>query len=279
MSRFLLASAAIVAIALPVRADRMAPIAQPIERALRTPVVVVGKVTAVEKDAVEATLYPGTTNKVAHKIAVVKIETNLAGADNTTHLKVGFVPAGAGGRRGPDNPTLKEGQEWLFFLVKHHTGEFYAIPYMTPPLDATAAGFKGQVEAVKNALAIIADPAKALKVAKAEDRFAAAVLIAYKLRTPPEGSFKGTEGVALTADESRPILKALVESAWKDDPGFTTISGYRSFVMLGLTEADGWKAPAAEAGKDYVELTRTAYIKWLDGPGKDYRIKKLVPKK
>jgi hypothetical protein len=279
MSRFLLVSAAIVAIALPARADRIAPIAQPIERALRSPVVVVGKVTAVEKDAVETTLYPGASNKVAHKIAAVKVETNLAGADNTTHLKVGFVPPGAGGRRGPENPELKEGQEWLFFVTKHHSGEFYAIPYMTPPLDAKAPGFKGQVEAVKKVLATVADPAKALKTEKAEDRFAASVAIIYKLRTPPEGSFKGTEAVTLTADESRPILKALAESAWKDDPGFTTISGYRSFVMLGLTEADGWKAPAAEAGKDYVELTRAAYTKWLDGPGKDYRIKKLVPKK
>ena len=39
------------------------------------------------------------------------------------------------------------------------------------------------------------------------------------------------------------------------------------------------EAAAPEAGKDFVELTRAAYVKWLDGPGKDYRIKKLVPKK
>src|SRR4051812_32739446 len=122
MLRLSLVALAIVVIAVPASADRMAPIARPVERALRTPVVVVGKVTAIEKDPIDAPPYPGATNKVAYKIAVVKVETNLAGAANTTHLKVGFVPAGAGGRRGPENPDLKEGEEWLFFLTKHHGG-------------------------------------------------------------------------------------------------------------------------------------------------------------
>src|SRR5262245_37577378 len=117
--RIVLALLGVVALASSARADRIAPIAQPVERALRVPVVVVGKVAAVEKEPVEATLYPGATQKVAHKIAVVKVETNLLGAANTTHLKVGFVPSGTAGirpGRGPDNPELKEGQEWLFFL-------------------------------------------------------------------------------------------------------------------------------------------------------------------
>jgi len=279
MSRLLLVALALMGLALPAKADRIAPVANPVERALRVPVVVVGKVTAIEKDAVDAELYPGAGKKVAHKIAVVKVETDLAGAAGATHLKIGFVTAAAGLRRGPDNPELKEGQEWLFFLVKHHAGEFYSIPYMTPPLDAKAANAKAQIEEVKKVLALVADPAKAMKVEKAEDRFAAAVTIVFKLRTPPEASYKGVETAALTADESRPLLKALAEGAWKADPGERSVNAYRSFVLLGLTEADGWKPPVAEAGKDYVELTRTAYIKWLDGPGKDYRIKKLIPKK
>src|SRR5262245_13296778 len=80
MSRFLIASLVVIVVAIPASADRMAPIARPVERALRTPVVVVGKVTAIEKDPVDATLYPGAQQKVSFKIAVVKVETNLAGA-------------------------------------------------------------------------------------------------------------------------------------------------------------------------------------------------------
>src|SRR5262245_26389924 len=137
MLRVVLIAFAVTVFTLPARADRAAPIAHPVERALRVPVVVVGKVTAIEKDTIDAPLYPGSTNKVTHRIAVVKIETNLIGADGTTHLKVGFVTAGTPGirpGRGPDNPELKEGQEWLFFLTKSPAGGFHIIPYMTPPV-------------------------------------------------------------------------------------------------------------------------------------------------
>ena len=45
-------------------------------------------------------------------------------------------------------------------------------------------------------------------------------------------------------------MKALGEGAWKADTGLPTLNGFRTFAMLGLTERDDWKAPAAEAGKD-----------------------------
>ncbi|MBN9122335.1 MAG: hypothetical protein J0I06_24880 [Planctomycetes bacterium] len=273
MSRFLPIIPALLIVGAPARADRIAPAFSPAERALRAPVVVVGKVTAIEKDTIDARAYPGAANKLAYKIAVVKIETGLAGTDGVTHVKIGFTT----GRRY--ETALTEGQEALFFLTKHHEGPFYIVPYMAPPMDAKAANFKQQVEEAKTVLALVADPAKALKAEKAEDRFAAAVAVVFQLRMPRMEAPRGTEAVALTADESRPILKALAEGAWKVDRFDQTLNGYRSFVLLGLTEADGWKPPAPEAGKDVVELTRAAYIKWLDGPGKDYRIKKLVPKK
>ena len=53
----------------------------------------------------------------------------------------------------------EEGQEWLFFLVKHHDGTFHAIPYMTPPLDTKSPGADKQIDAVKKVLATVADPA------------------------------------------------------------------------------------------------------------------------
>ena len=270
-----------LAFASPVRADRIAPIALPVERALRVPMVVVGKVTGIEKETVEAPLYPGATNKVPHKIAVVKIESGLAGADGITHLKIGFVPSGTAGiraGRGPDNPELKEGQEWLFFLTKHADTGFYTIPYMTPPVESKSTDYKAQIDITKKILAVITDPAKALKAEKAEDRYQAAVALVTKYRTP----FDGTPEVEITplpADESRPILKALAEGVWKRDPAAGHLNGLAAFYQLGLTDADGWKAPVAKAGEDFTETTRQAFIRWRDGPGKDYQIKKLVPKK
>ncbi len=281
MLRASLVAIALLAVAATARADRIGPITSPVERALRAPVVVVGKVTSVEKDTIDAPLYTGSTQKVAHKIAVVKIESGLTGAENLTHIKIGFVPTNAPGirpGRGPENPELKEGQEWLFFLTKNADGGFHAIPYMLPPVESKAADYKAQFASVKKVLAAIADHAKALKAEKAEDRFEAAIVILYKLRTVPEGSIGPMENVPLTAEESRPILKALTEGAWKTEPAGRTLNGFSAFSMLGLGVADGWKPPAAVAGKDFLEQTREAYATWLDGPGKDYRIKKLVPK-
>lgn len=280
MRRFAFALA-LLALAPAARADRIAPIARPVERALRVPVVVVGKVTAVEKDTVDAAYYAGGP-KVAHKVAVVKVETNLIGAENTTHVKIGFVPPAPNLRRGPDNPDLKVGDEFLFFLVKSPGGaNFYAMTYMTPPVPAAADKFKEQVAEVKGVLALVADPMKALKAAKPEERFAAATAILTKYRTPTEGvAYDKFEQVPISVDESRALLKALAEGAWAVRPaGDDGAHGYGTFSRLGLTDADGWKFPKAEAGKDFAEQVREAFAKWVDGPGKDYRVKKFVEKK
>ncbi len=37
--------------------------------------------------------------------------------------------------------------------------------------------------------------------------------------------------------------------------------------------------PAARPAVDFATETKTAYLTWLDGPGRDYRIKRIVPKK
>lgn len=281
MTRYLLGAVALVALVPPVRADRIAPIAHPVERALRAPVVVVGKVTAVEKDTVDAPLYPGATNKVAHKIAVVKVGTNLIGADNLTHVKIGFVPSGAGGvrpGRGPENPELKEGQEWLFFLTKNEAGNFLAIPYMTPPVESGAPTFKDDVAAVKKVLAVFADPVKALKAEKPAERFDAALALVTRYRTAPEGA-RGVDAVAVPAEESKLILKALAEGEWRTSRAGERMNGLSAFFSLGLTDKDGWKQPQAKAGEDFATVTRAAFATWVDGPGKDYQFKKFVAKK
>ncbi len=274
----------LLALAPAARADRIAPVARPVDRALRVPVVVVGKVTAVEKDTVDAAYFKGGP-KVAHKVAVVKVETNLIGAENTTHVKIGFVPNGTGGirpGRGPENPNLKEGDEFLFFLVKSPGGAaFYVMTYMTPPLPSDAPKFKEQVADVKGVLALVADPAKALRAEKPEARFAAAVAILTKYRTRAEGAaFDDFNEEPIAADESRALLKALAEGKWAPRPaGDDGAHAYAAFAQLGLTDKDGWQYPKAEAGKDFTEQVREAFAKWLDGPGKDYRVKKLVEKK
>jgi hypothetical protein len=242
-----------------------------------------GKVTAIEKDTLDAAPFPGDPTKVAHKIAVVKVETPLAGVTGTTHLKIGFVPPPPPGTRpvrsGIAEPVPAEGQEALFFLTRHHAGDFYTMNWLRAPVDAKDASFKAEVENAKKAAAVLADPLKALKAEQPADRFFAATVLVTKYRSSPENA-DDVQTVKVPAEESRLVLKALAEQKnWAD--GGLVASGTQAMFQLGLTEADGWKPPAPRPGEptDINGMYRDAFTKWLDGPGKTYQITKLVAAK
>jgi hypothetical protein len=269
----------------------------PAQRAISADAVVVGKVTAIEKELVEAAPFVGAPNKVAYKVAVVKVDSALAGANNVTHIKVGFVPPPppappqpvqpglrpAIGRRPNLTPELKEGQEFVFFLAKHPDANFYIMPMMSPPLDVKAEETKKELEEMKKVLDVIADPLKALKSDKPGNRAFAATVMASKYRNFPDAGGE-IEQVAIDAQESKLILKGLAESDWtKLDR--TVPNGMQAFYSLGLTDKDGWVAPkfvrpkAGQPAVNFNQVTKEAFVKWLEGPGKDYVIKKVVPKK
>jgi hypothetical protein len=298
MNQFPYALLAIALVAAPAPALKIA-MKSPTQRAVNADTVVVGKVTAIEKETVEAPPFPGAPNKVQYQVAVVQVQAPLAGANNLTHLKVGFIPppkpAPAAGdapqpavrpirpRPGLALPELKEGQEYVFFLVKHPDAGFYVMPSMSPPISATGDEAKKDIAAVKKVLAAVADPMKALKADKPEDRaFAAEVLIAKYRSYPDLGGEADPQPIP--ADESKLILKGLAEGDWtKLDR--TGPNGMQAFYMLGLSEQDGWVPPKpvpAQPGRppvNFNSVTKDAFVKWLAGPGQDYRVKRLVPRK
>ena len=288
MIRYVLTAAvAALVLATPVEAKRAIRLFTPLDKLVRADAVVVGKVTALEKDTVDATPVAGAPDKIAYTIAVIKVETGLFGAANVTHLKVGFVPPAPVDPAAPVRPgrggfqqqvNLTKGLEGLFFLTKHHSGEFYVVSPMLAPAEAAADGYKEQVALVKQGAAVLADPAKALTAEKAGDRSFAASVLVTKYRAAPEGSEVAT--VKVSADESRLVLKALAEGNWKAEASRADApNAYQAFSQLGLTDADGWKYPVVKPGEDFVEKTRAAFVAWVAGAGKDYQINKLVAKK
>ncbi|MBA4190413.1 MAG: hypothetical protein C0467_20690 [Planctomycetaceae bacterium] len=268
----------------------------PAKRAIMADVVVVGKVTSIEKDLVQAAPYPGAKEKVGFQIAIVKIDTGLIGADKLKEIKVGIIPPpkldpnvkpggpriGGGPRRfGVD---LKEGQELMLFLAKHPSADFYMIPGGTLPVDMKGDQAKKDLESVKQVAAILADPSKALKSDKPEVRAATATIVILKHRNYPVLGGEVQE-VAIGADESKLLLNSLIEGNWSqmgrrfDGPP----SPLEAFQMLGLNPKDGWIEPVIVNNPgappvDYGAIQKDAFMKWLEGPGKDYKIKKLVPK-
>lgn len=285
-----LSIAAIAALMLttPVEAKRAIRIFTPMEKIARADAVVVGKVTAIEKKDVEATPFPGDPNKISYKIAVIKVESGLVGAANITHVKVGFVPPPPAdpaappvrpGRGGFQQVNLTENMEGLFYLTKHHSGEFYTINPIMAPIEAKADGYKDQLAMAKKGATVLTEPMKALKAEKADDRFFAAVMLVNKYRAYPEGGVEA-ETAKVAADESKLVLKALAEANWKGDPNNPEApNAYQAFSLLGLNDKDGWKYPMVKPGEDFIEKTKEAFATWLTGAGKDYQINKWVPKK
>lgn len=284
---FVAAVAALV-LAPSVEAKRAIRIFSPIEKLVRSDVVAVGKVTAIEKDDVLAPQFPGAPEKVAYKIAVVKIETGLFGANNVTHVKIGFVPpvgdpnapqpgGGRPGRGGYQPVNITKDMEALFYLKKHHSADFYTVEPIMAPAGTKDEGYKDQLELVKKGAGVIADPMKALKAEKADDRLFAAALLVTKYRSYPDNAPE-VENVKIGADESKLILKAIAEGDWKKDQDGISPHPYQAFSMLGLQPANGFKFPQVKPGEDFIAKTKEAFTAWLADAGKDYQITKLVAK-
>jgi hypothetical protein len=260
----------------------------PLQRAATADAVIVGKVTAIEKEPIEVTPFPGAPNKVAYKVAVVKVQTPLAGADNLTHVKIAFLPRPAANpnpQPGPIRPRpgflpteLKENDEFLFFLSRHPDGGFYAMSNMSPPIALEGDEGKKTLESVKKLTTALADPMKGLKSQSAEERYLTAGALLTRYRNYPDFAGGGVDQEAIPADESRLILKALLERDWTK-PDVSGMSPTQLFFSLGLNEKDGWTMPKPQQGMNFNVLLKDEFAKWLDGAGKDYRIKKLVSKK
>lgn len=263
-----------------------------VQRAVTADVVVVGKVTAIEKDTIEARPFPTAPTKVEFKVAIVKIDSALAGVNNQTHIKVGFIPQPTVDpnvpppqpglvrppirRPGLQAPELKVGDEYMLFLVKHPEGGFYSMPNMSPPIDMKNDGGKKEAEQIKKVLTALADPMKGLKSAKAEERLLTATSLVMKYRTYPDRGGE-VDQQPIPVEESRLILKALAEAEWnRFDPNGP--NAMQAFYQLGLTPQDGWAQPKAQPGVNYQTQLKTAFTTWVDGAGKNYQIKKLVPK-
>ncbi|QEL20823.1 hypothetical protein [Limnoglobus roseus] len=269
-------ASAVFAQAAPAFATRTATTIQtPAVRAATAEVVAIGKITALESGEVEVPQFANSANKLTFRIAVVKIEDDLAGAAGQTHLKVGFPTTGAAARVGMPAFDWKENAVGLFLVSKHHTGSFYVGTNNGQPIDAAAEGYKNSLVQVKRARAVIADPIQGLKGKEVKDRYFAAAILVQKYRTSTAGQTNKTEGVP--TEESKLILSAVADADW-ENPEKDVPTPYQTFTRLGLTAVDKWQpAPFNGNGNQQVH-TRDEFKKWLEGDGVKYQVKRYTAK-
>ena len=249
-------------------------------------VVIVGTVTSFEKELTEVKAQQGADVATAYTVAVVKIETAIRGLKDTTHVKVGFDLKADRARNKndidfevPRLDKLVENERYLLLLRKHPIGNFYVFDFSTPPLLVTVTEKQtAAIAEAKFAAGAIADPMKALKSEKVEDRALAAVMLLLHYRIAAD---RGTvDLVPIDADENAAILKTIAECDWT-----VPLTGYinlkRGYAFLELSIKDGWYQPKVNPGDNSDAVYQKAFQDWLAGPGVRFRIHKSVfkPKK
>ncbi|GIW79472.1 MAG: hypothetical protein KatS3mg105_1279 [Gemmatales bacterium] len=288
----------------PVAAFRGPPPAA--QHLLRSHTVIVGKITAIEANTVEAEPYPNTTRKVRYQVAVIEIIDRIKGADGLTTLRLGYVAAAQPSpvKSGPGPvpvppgkqpiqqirpvvpkpipryqvpaPKIEKGLEGIFFLKPHHKESFYVAPmaYDVVP-KANNRTYASEVERLKRCAKILQAPKQYLKSKTTSERLLAASLLLAQYNTPPEGAKQVRRVPIDDREESQAILEAIASADWKNwrkiDPA-TGLSPVMLFGELRLSPKDGWNPRF----RNYLTEFPVAAQKWLKEHANSYRVHRWV---
>jgi len=275
------ACVAVLCTALPGRAMMIAPPPGP-QKLVMADTVIVGRVLAIEDKDVEATQVPNAPQKVAYRVAIVRVTETIKGAKGKETIKVAWIapppqlqPVQPGGGIRPfikRYPTvnLAVGQDGLFYLTKHHKEEFYVAPAYYSFLSSQMANYKTEIETARKTVKFIDDPMTGLKAEDAQDRLLAASILVTRYRTRVGPAVK-TE--AIPAEESKLILDIIDKADWNRPFRFGETSAQQLFNQLGLTAQDGWTPPQQiRTPQDYGNAVRD----WIRQHRDTYRIQRFV---
>lgn len=286
----------------PVMAENPGPTAH--QKAVASELVVSGTVT-MEKEKVDLAMYPGQPVKTTYKVATIKVSETLIG-NKVEKVKVLIGPADPtyindlppGAPPQPYYPAylgsiqLIDGQEGVFFLAVHPADKTqFVLLNGNPPLNPLDTKYKDDVAAVKAVAAVYADPVKALKAEKAEDKMRAAAVLVSKYRRYPQ-NFQGPgqpEQKAIPAEEAKLIFQAMMDADWekfdKPQPGEqmdytlnpTNLLGQMQ-IYPGGQKGQGGNFPQVRPapGQGYNAAYKEAFKAWMEADGKNYEIKRFV---
>jgi hypothetical protein len=279
------------------------------DRIVRSDVVVLGRVVALEPKDVETTQSAESPYWLDYRIAVVKVIEVIHGPKDLKAIRLGFVspdedlkvdkrgkplPSSLRGVAAPLEPPakmvpfstlhfqpFKVGQEGLFFLQKHHQGTFYVNFVISGGVEpGDAPDFAKKLEKARLLGKILDRPLEALKAENASNRFLAAAMLLDRYRPHTlKDAILPTK--AIDAEESKLLLKALAEADWQDVNEAISSSKYprhpfQLFLRLGVTKADGYDPPGNATGF----RTRLAYAQqWLRDNQEKYRIQRFSSSK
>ena len=178
---------------------------------------------------------------------------------------------------------LSEGQSGLFYLQKHPaSGTYYSFAQGISPIGDKDEGFKAEFAKAKACTGALNDPVKALQAGEAEDRLSAAHVLVEKYRRVVAGR---TKEVAIPDEETKLILKAILEADWgldgRPEAGFNSakpapLLAYRLSLSAG---SQGVPAVLTKPGESYTDKWKGAVKAWYEKEGAKFEIKKYVDEK
>jgi len=232
--------------------------------------VVVGKVKKFEAKTVATVLRPGYKNRVELVVATVEVAEGLLGTGDKTSLRVAFLkPAGA----GLPQARLQLGQDACLFLTRHHEQPFYVLADWDSVLDKKQAGNALDMETVRKAAKLLADPKASLGSKDSTERFETAVLLLSRYTGAGVGINQPPRMEQIPAEESKSLLLALADGDWiKQGPLFGQMNPVGPLVNQILSKT-GFKAPPG--GFPPGTWDREAK-KWLRDQAESYRIERPV---
>ena len=209
------------------RAGIQAPAPKPAEVAMEAEVTVLGKVTEIERDPVEARPHFGmpTDAKVPYSVAVIKLNETMIGPAGLTQVRVGVTdsPSGSIGRGGPPLGgvryapiKLAVGQEGCFVLIRHPSADFYVLypGFRLGPILKTDKDYEAVLAEVRIVAKTRTDSVAALKSKVREERFLAAYTLLHRNRRLNMGGGKAPEMEDLSPEENKLTLEILQEMPW-----------------------------------------------------------------
>jgi hypothetical protein len=258
------------------------PLAEPSlpQRTALADLVLVGKVTALEPDLLNASplLKIPRVGKIPYQIAVVSVQTSLRGMKTPGEIRVGYVVLPSASQesqvkyRRLARLKLAEGQEGCFFLTKHPEEDFYVAQAAYEFLDKSKTkAYDKKLAEIKHCAELLQNPEAGLQAKDPADRLLTAAMLIFRSRTARYVYTGKPTTAPIDANQSRRILAALAEADWKEEEVPLELSPFSLFMRLDLTPEDGWNPPASVPGQI------AAAKKWLRENGSTYRIQKYAP--
>lgn len=250
--------------------------------------IVVGKVSSVEKDVTEAKppVWLGTDAKtLSYRVATVKISELILGPKGLSEVRIGFY-VGGGDAFTPRviNPLglrpLEEGNEGCFILEPQGAGDFYV--YSGQPSNGIISikdpNYETELKLIRKTAQALKDPVTMLKSKEKEDRIFGLTVVASNYRalrtTGPR------DHIELSKEENDLLLDTLLETPAKLDS--VGIQGKRDLFYLLLGERIGelgYVLQPVKPGDDAAKIENDAINEFIKANRSKITIKKLVPKK